>query len=418
MARIAIDLTPLLPGGANGGVKIMTIRLIKELAKLSPQDQFILLANSESSLELETLSSENIRITCVLSSSQRIFRYIKKIIKLFKHFAIKQIKIFFPISVIKNLKFLKEQLKKKLRRQKTYISNYDLLFCPFTAPLFHNTNTPTISVVLDLQALYYPFFFSDIESYERQKNFYMACQHSNRIVCISDFVRHTVLEKSELKPEQVKTIHIRTAHRLPHLDKPTIQHTLEKFELNEQRFLLYPANFWPHKNHKILFTAFNMYHSAHPESRLKLVCTGASNPHKKFLQSAIKKMGLDHQIIFPGYLTDKEFSSLVKSCRAIIFPSLYEGFGMPILEAMANGKPVLCSNLTSLPEVAGEAALLFDPRQPEEIANAIYRIENEPELAERLIKAGYKQVSTFGTETDMAKEYLDLFHETIYKNKQ
>ena len=167
----------------------------------------------------------------------------------------------------------------------------------------------------------------------------------------------------------------------------------------------------------MLFTAFAMYHSRHPASCLKLLCTGSPDARMETLREAARRMGMEKWIVLPGYLSEEEFSALLSSCRALIFPSLYEGFGMPVLEAMSFGKPVLCSNVTSLPEVAAGAALYFDPRNPEAIQTAIARIINEPELTARLVESGNQRVVSFGKPRQMALEYLDVFR-SVLENRQ
>ncbi len=204
------------------------------------------------------------------------------------------------------------------------------------------------------------------------------------------------------------------------LEKPSpdkVVQVLDRLGLKAGRFLLYPSNFWPHKNHCMLLTAFGMYKACHPESDLKLVCTGAPSARMEYLRDATERMGLIKWVVFPGYVPNDEFATLMASCLALIFPSLYEGFGMPVLEAMAFGKPVLCSNVTSLPEVAGNAALLFDPRRPAEIVSAIERIENDPQLVMQLVERGYEHLSTFGGLEEMIREYLQIFHDALKRGR-
>jgi hypothetical protein len=129
------------------------------------------------------------------------------------------------------------------------------------------------------------------------------------------------------------------------------------------------------------------------------------------LKHRVKLMNLEDWIIFPGYLSHEQFITLLRNAYALVFPSLYEGFGMPILEAMAAGKPVLCSNVTSLPEIAGDAALVFDPRKPEEIARAMEHLEQTPELADVLIERGAARVAAFGNAETTAQKYIALFRE-------
>lgn len=415
--RIAIDLTPVLLGGANGGAKIMTLELINSMSKIAPSDHFILLASTDNIEELSAMKRNNISVINASEISQLKVNisYAKKGYRFI-------LKLFFGFFKIMLPDYIKEKLKNsyKIIKSKSQVSSFaDLLFCPFTAPFYRTLGIPIVSVIYDLQFRYYPNFFSPQENLERQKHFFEACKWSNKLICISDFVKQTVIEKGDIIPDKVKTIYIRLAHRLPSLNKVQLPNNiLNQHGLSKDCFLLYPANFWSHKNHKMLFVAFNMYRSKFPRSQLKLVCSGEESSSKNFLIKAIKEMGLEEWIILPGYLSDNDFSFLVENSRAIIFPSLYEGFGMPVLEAMAHGKPVLCSNLTSLPEVAGNAALLFDPRKPDEIVNAIYRIESDTLLVDKLVKLGHDRVNEFGNEIDMAKEYLQVFQEVIQKSNR
>jgi hypothetical protein len=124
-------------------------------------------------------------------------------------------------------------------------------------------------------------------------------------------------------------------------------------------------------------------------------------------------MNLQDRVIAPGFVHEEELAVLMQSCRALVFPSLFEGFGMPVLEAMSFDKPVLCSSVTSLPEVAGDAALFFDPRRPADIVHAVERIESEPLLREELIRRGRHRLLAFTTPAQMAGAYLDLFQQVV-----
>lgn len=412
MQRIAVDLTPVLPGGDNGGAKIMTLNLVTKMADLAPTSQFFLLATDANYLELMNIESSNIKVINItrLAENTKTSYLLETLLS-----------IFYPLIILMptNLRSYFKEVYYKVKRKLTTINkikkiaNPTLLFCPFTAPFFHDLNVPIISVIYDLQYHHYSYFFTDQERGKRNKHFKIACKHASKLISISNFTKQTIIENSEVAAIKIQTIYISLAKRFPKLDHEHMTSTLIKNGLKNQQFLLYPANFWPHKNHEVLFTAFNIYRAANPNSSLKLVCTGTYETNKNFLLTAIEIMGLKNWIILPGYLSDLDFAALMTGSLAIIYPSLYEGFGMPILEAMAAGKPVLCSNVTSLPEIAGPAALLFDPRNPEIIANAIHRIQNEPELVKNLIQLGYQRVQDFGTEKNMAAEYLQVFQEAI-----
>jgi hypothetical protein len=156
-----------------------------------------------------------------------------------------------------------------------------------------------------------------------------------------------------------------------------------------------------------------MYLAENPDSDLKLVLTGAPGARKEYLEQAAHRMGLSEAVVFPGYLPEDALSALLHRCMALIFPSLFEGFGMPLLEGMAAGRPLLSSNATSLPEVAGAAALYFDPRIPGEIANAIARVERSLELRLELATKSAKRLAAFGGPEEMARKYLAVFKQAV-----
>ena len=186
-----------------------------------------------------------------------------------------------------------------------------------------------------------------------------ACARSDRVVCISEYVRRTLLATVDVRSDRVVTIPL----GLLEGDGQVETGVIDRLGLSVGEFLLYPANFWPHKNHPRLFEALCRYRDRQPDSPLKLVCTGAPNAHLRKLEAEARAVLPAGAVVFAGHMARQELDALVRACRGLIFPSLYEGFGMPVLEAMAHGKPVLCSNVTSLPEVAGEAAVYFDPHR-------------------------------------------------------
>ena len=410
MKRVVVDLTPVLPGGQNGGAKVMTIELLRNLARIAADCEFILLTSIKSHDELASLDSSNVRRMCVDKSrtlvksgesvADRLHRLLKR---------------FVPANRLAQLARLYQRLSVRMGPTHRLLTDLDadLLFCPFTAPFFFDPAVPVVSVVYDLQHIYYPYFFEPAEVKGRKWNFERACYASARMVSISDYVRRTVLEHGDISDERVKTIPILLPRRLPPPSAEICERVLYSHHLNPHRYLLYPANFWAHKNHEVLLTAFGIYRASNPSSDLKLVLTGSPSPRRDELIEASSAMGLSGAVVFPGYLTAEDFSPLMHQCKALIFPSLFEGFGMPLLEAMAAGRPILCSNGTSLPEVAGDAALFFNPMKPVEIVDAITRIEQDLDLHRDLIENGTRRLSTFGGPDEMAARYIDVFHEAI-----
>jgi hypothetical protein len=226
-----------------------------------------------------------------------------------------------------------------------------------------------------------------------------------------------LLKYAPLSAERTTTIPIGVAPLRTPLATEQAGPMLDRLGLVRGRFLLYPANFWAHKNHRMLATAFALYRQRHPHSDLKLVCTGALEARLAELRRSLERTEVADWIVLPGYVPRAELGMLMQTCLAFIFPSLYEGFGMPVVEAMQTGKPVLCSNRTSLPEVTGDAALLFDPERPTQILTSIERIEADPALASRLVELGAVHVRALPTSEDMARAYWRVFEEVVSNHR-
>lgn len=368
---IAVDLLPLLPGGANGGAKVFTLNLLETMAAMAPDWTFVLVASPDVLPELREIESANLTAVAV------------------------------------DRKWQAKPPRKLLKRP------IDAWFCPFTRPYFQHEDIPLVSIIYDLQYHYYPQFFSDAEARGRDQTFQLAAKRSARLACISDYVRQTVLEYGNLPPEKVRTVHICLPERLCLPPDAEIEAVLARFSLTRGKYLIFPANFWPHKNHAVLLTAFGLHVSSHPDSQLKLVLTGADTGLAADLKQAVAAMGLSERVLFTGYVSDDDLGALTGGALALIFPSLFEGYGMPVAEAMSLGVPVLCSNVTSLPEVGGDAVLYFDPRKPEDVAAAIARIEYEPGLAADLAARGRARAAQLGGPQHMAQAYIDLLDEAM-----
>jgi glycosyltransferase involved in cell wall biosynthesis len=284
----------------------------------------------------------------------------------------------------------------------------DLLFCPLTASTYFEPNIPTICVIYDLQYKAYPDFFPPEYVAHRDRTFIEATRRATALAAISDYSRDAAIAEAKLAPAKITTIHLHISqHSLN--DAPRDETILQRLQLEPGKYLIYPANFWKHKNHEMLLTAFGMARRGGLADDIRLVCTGAPGVRQEWLKRAARTMGLGDQILFPGYLANAELLALVTKSAGVVFPSLYEGFGLPVIEAMAAGVPVACSNVTSLPEVAGDAALLFDPRIPEQIAQAMISLTHDRELTERLVQAGHRRAAHFSDSRLMAEQYWELF---------
>jgi glycosyltransferase involved in cell wall biosynthesis len=177
-----------------------------------------------------------------------------------------------------------------------------------------------------------------------------------------------------------------------------------------KEFLLYVGRPQPHKNLGRLIEAFALLKNKHPN--LLLVLAGKRDPiHEAHLAKA-KKLGVDNSVVFTGFVSDNELKWLYQQCRAYVFPSLSEGFGLPALEAMMHGAPVVSSNATCLPEVCGDAAKYFNPKNVKDIADSIDLVLSDPDLRKKLTTKGYRRAKQFSWR-QMAEKTLDAYEQAL-----
>ena len=406
LRTIAVDLTPVLPGGENGGAKVFVLELLRRLAERAPQTEFVLLTQAAAHDELAALDSTNVRRLMVLvADAPPVFRSLATRVfsRLLGHLPGR----LRPIAERLGYSAL-VSMKRSGSRSLLRDLNADLLFCPFTAPTYFEFGIPTVCVIYDLQYKTYPEFFAREDVVHRNRTFIEATRRSTALAAISDYSREMAISVGKLDPASIKTIHLHISqHSLR--NAPRDESILSRLQLTEGRYVIYPANFWKHKNHEMLLTAFGLARHDGLAEDIRLVCTGAPGERQQWLQRSARALGLHNHVLFPGYLATAELLALIANSAGVVFPSLYEGFGLPVIEAMATGVPVACSNVTSLPEVAGDAAILFDPRIPEQIARAIVSLVHDKELAARLIRLGDTQAAQFSDSRFMAEQYWELF---------
>jgi len=235
------------------------------------------------------------------------------------------------------------------------VDSLDAMHFPLSVMLPPVDRPPAATTVLDLQHEEHPEFFGRAELAYRKLVYGWSVRRSRIVIAISEHSRQTLIERYRLVEERVRAIPLAVDH--------------ERFSPGSARrgdYLLYPARPWPHKNHGRLYAAFAQLRREHPE--LRLVLTGEGDFGR-----------LPPGVEARGRVSAHELVRLYRGAAALVFPSLYEGFGMPVVEAMACGCPVACSNVTSLPEVAGDAARLFDPTDADDIAAAADDVLRNPE---------------------------------------
>ena len=218
-----------------------------------------------------------------------------------------------------------------------------------------------------------------------------AVRRSHRVIADSQSTREDLIELLGVRSDRIDVVPLGLGgvRRAAPLSE---RETRARFELGERSVLLSLSAKRPHKNLLALIGAFARIPA---ERRPLLVLPGYPTWHEAELRSRAATAGVVEDVRFLSWLSGEELEGLWALAEAFVFPSLYEGFGLPVLEAMARGVPVACSNASSLPEVAGDAALLFDPHQESAIADALERLLGEPALRESLRTRGLARVREF-----------------------
>ena len=223
-----------------------------------------------------------------------------------------------------------------------------------------------------------------------------ALNRSKKVIAVSNFTKNDIVDQFRIDPNKISVIYEGVANLSKGQDslfvaKLNSSNVLRDYEINDP-FILYVGNAYPHKNLDFLITSFlDLYKK---DNKLKLVLVGREDyfyQGLKDLSNNIFSSFSENPVIFSGYVPDNKLEIFYQKALVYVFPSLYEGFGLPPLEAMARGCPVLSSNAGSMPEVLGEAAVYFNPRDKNDFMDKIEKILSNKELREELVSLGYNQ---------------------------
>lgn len=395
---IGVNLIPLRPG-IVGGAEVYIRDLLDALCTIDKTNRYVLATaryNHDSlALPFENvkrclLYAEKISVTAALRWRRllkRIFLKIKWVHRTFGHFRNDSL-----LGIIA-------------------ANGIDLWFCPFGNLEPRRLCIPSVITVHDLQHEYHPEFFSEEELNHRKEFNRRSCSQATRIIAVSDFTKETIVEKYGVNPRNITPVWeaVGTWFR-PEAAADRYPGVKEKYRLPDS-YIYYPANIWHHKNHATLLKAFVIYKDRE-KSGLKLVLSGAQMEGSGSIEETLSSLRLRDEVLFLGFLPREDLPSLYWGAESLVFPSLFEGFGIPLLEAMSVGCPVIASHTTSIPEIVGDAAVFFDPAAPESIAEAMCTITKQPQFRKRLIEKGRERAAMFSW-AETARKTLSVFDEAV-----
>jgi glycosyltransferase involved in cell wall biosynthesis len=264
----------------------------------------------------------------------------------------------------------------------------------FVAPLL--SPCPTVITVLDLSFLLYPDAFRTFKRSYLRLMTRLSARRARQVIAISESTRRDVISRLGVPAERVQTVYCGVDPRFEPLPTTEVA-TFRRQEGLPERFVLFLGTIEPRKNVSRLVEAFAQLLATDPEttSDLYLVIAGGKGWFSEPVFAQVEKLGLGDRVIFPGYVPEEDKALWYNAAMCFCYPSLYEGFGLPPLEAMACGVPVVTSNASSLPEVVGDAGLTVPPEDTAALCEALRRLTVNPALRAELAQRGRARTRRF-----------------------
>jgi glycosyltransferase involved in cell wall biosynthesis len=385
--RIGISCFGHKPGTA-GGTQVYRRELISALASFDRSNQYILLKWEDDNIALDGLPSNF--TSMALSCSTKGFLSSR----------LEQVAVNYFLWNRPNV----------LSRQADGLA-LDLIHFPTTviSPVIHAV--PVVLTFFDMQQEFHPENFSLSERVRRHLTYRPSARKAGLIISPSSFTAETLVQRYKIPPSKIRRVPVGISdHYKPQTDPRVLGGIRQRYDLPEA-FVFYPANTWRHKNHRRLLMALMLLHQQ-PNLRISLVCTGAASSGETVSQLG-RSLGFPESQLFDlGFIPLADMPAVYALARMMVFPSLFEGFGIPVLEAMACGCPVVCANTTALPEVGGEAVRLFDPLNVPAMAETIRQVWEDDALRAAMARKGLERAEEFRWERIIPK-VVDVYREAL-----
>ncbi len=290
----------------------------------------------------------------------------------------------------------------------------DLVHVQYTAPLLGGA--PIVVTVHDVSFLEHPEYFTGLRCAQLRLTVAKTVKHAARVLTVSEFSRDAILRAYNIAPHKVRVVPNAANPDFRVIGREKAQRAVSESLRMEAPFVLSVGDLQSRKNHVGLIAAFAKMLMRHPHLKHHLVLTGKETWFTPKVNEAAQASGFADRIHFTGFVPDGRLLELYNACDCFVFPSFYEGFGLPILEAMACGRAVACSNTSAMPEVADGAGILFDPHSVDEIERAMSDILLDPELRARKERLGLQRAASFSWQKS-ARATLDVYREVVEERR-
>jgi len=360
--KIGINLLGLLPGVIGGGETYIR-GLLDGLGRLETEDEYILFTNRNNHSTFANLGARFRRVLYDYSAE-------------------------WTMRDLAMTRVFGEQFYLPWR---AVVEHLDVIHSTLdTVPLL--AQCPTVMTLHDMNFAAMPEARSPVQSWMARRLVKVSARRARAILTVSEFSRREIASTLKIDPARIFAVH--NGGLIGELRSAKSKQLLNRVDLREPYILAF-SSINPHKNIGNLLRAFA---GLQPSERVQLVVAGRAPVGGESLVALAHALGIENKVSFCGYLNEEEKAQVLQHARMLAFPSLYEGFGLPVIEAMSYDVPVACSNVAALPEIAGHAARLFDPRNVDEIREALKEVLFDEFLRARLILAGRLNARRFSWE--------------------
>jgi glycosyltransferase involved in cell wall biosynthesis len=297
--------------------------------------------------------------------------------------------------------FFEMGIKKALSREKI-----DLFISPDGWLCLH-TDVKTINVIHDLNFAHYPAFIPFL--YRKYYHYFFPrfAKKADHLITVSQFSKEDIVNLYHIDKQKIDIVYNAASDDFFEVDEPTKKETMQQLTGGVPYFV-FVGSAHKRKNVERIMRAFDQFREKYAD--FKFVFAGSNKYWDKDIKNTYNQLKHKSDIVFTGYLSTADMNRVVSSALALIYPSLFEGFGVPIVEGFAAHVPVITSNVSSMPEVAGNAALLVDPLSITEIVNAMNKIATDEQLRKKLIQLGAERSSAFSWDKS-AQQFWNIIHE-------
>jgi glycosyltransferase involved in cell wall biosynthesis len=386
--RIAIDIVPLMK--LKTGIACYIENLISQFIKIAPENDYYL---------------------CDMLWGQRFYNLIgrKENLPNMIGFLENMSRIAFPLQITARIAFT---CYAKMIREAVRVEEMDLFFGPSFKGIFRK-DLKTVVTIHDMSHEYYPEAVNQIILSALKKELPKTAQSAHAIIAGSQNTKKDILKFLNIPDNKVKVIYHGVDKQFrPINDKELLDVIKKKYDL-PRRFILYIGAIQPRKNISGIIRAYGVLRKD-PSFEHHLVMAGGVGWKNKDIYRLVEELGLKNQIKFLSYIEDTDLPAIYNLSEAFVFPSFYEGFGFPVLEAMACGVPVVTSNVSSLPEIGGDAVVYVNPHSVEEIADAVRMALSDEALRNRCTLKGLERARLFTWEK-CGNETLKTFEEALHR---